>query len=201
MGFIPGLGFAATEETENEPASPAPNAEPEFDIDLGETPEAGPRPAMAFDLSDMDSTPSAGGPATFDLSADVAPSEPAVAPVPPSVPAVQFGDGAGGPSDEAIFDAMAPVLADLAAEVRRSLEYFSSRYQSQPSNILVCGGTAKLPCIDQYLQAELGIPVSIANPLRNTALLPRGKSEDYLEEVAAVFPVSVGLAIRDMIGE
>jgi len=55
--------------------------------------------------------------------------------------------------------------------------------------------------IDKFLENELAIPVIIANPLRNVAFFPKGMSEDYLEEVSAVLPVSVGLAIRDLIGE
>jgi len=209
MSFIPGLGFTSMEE------EPAPQQaagqtadEPSFDIDLGGgvsgTGDA--PPAMSFDLS-VDEEPAqdsaqAGTP-QLDLSGDVQKASDEIAPAAPPAPVSDQGSEVEIPaySDEVIFDAIGPVLADLVAEVRRSIEYFASRYQSQPDKIVLCGGTAKLPHLDEFFTAELGIPTIVANPLKNIEVFSRGASEDYLAEVAAVFPVGIGLAMRDMIGE
>jgi type IV pilus assembly protein PilM len=194
MGFIPGLGFTPNDE----PEASVPSAGPEFDVDLG-MPSAGPGHPMAFDLSDVGGEPeppTAPRPA-FELT-DVGT---ALEPEQPSELSGLPVQSEEAVSDDAVFDAVAPVLADLVAEIRRSLDYFVSRYQSQPDRILLCGGTAKLPNLDRYFESELGIPVSIANPLRNAVVISRSMSEDYLEEVSAIFPVSVGLAVRDIIGE
>jgi type IV pilus assembly protein PilM len=96
---------------------------------------------------------------------------------------------------------MAPALMDLITEIRRSFEYYSSKYQGQPDKLVLCGGTAKLKDLSKLIENELGIPVELANPLHNVTVFSRQLSEGYLDEIASVLPVSVGLAIRDMIGE
>jgi Tfp pilus assembly PilM family ATPase len=55
--------------------------------------------------------------------------------------------------------------------------------------------------LDKLIQNELGIPVTVANPLQDVTVFSKSLSAEYLEEVASVLPVSIGLAIRDMIGD
>lgn len=202
MSFIPGLGFTSMGGGEPETPAPAAMQEPVFDIDI----DSG-GSALPFDLG-MDDGPagvSAAAP-SLDLSGDlgdvsdlITPSSAAATadeqpeePVEVELPAFP---------DETVFDAIAPVLHDLVAEVRRSIEYFMSRYQSQPDKVVLCGGTARIPDLDQFFESQLGVPTVVANPLTSIEVFSRGVTEDYLQEVAAVFPVSIGLAIRDMIGE
>jgi type IV pilus assembly protein PilM len=201
LGFIPGLGFGPMPGEEPKPAAGALD----FDVDLGGREEtAPPKPVMDFDLSVPEETAATTG-AEAQPSADAQPSVeeapvPAVSDQPPAEEAEAEPD-LGSYSQEMIFDAMAPVLNDLIAEIRRSLEYYTSRFQNQPDRIMLCGGTARLKDLDKLLQNELGIPVVIANPLENITVFSRSLSQDYLQEVAAVFPVGIGLAIRDLIGE
>jgi len=193
MGFIPGLGFAPTGESK-EPEPPAPETGLDFDIDLGASSEASVGERAAFDLSEDKGEPPSPRPA-FDLS-EVS-EEPEPTPQASDLPVPREGEV----SDDELFNSLAPVLADIVAEVRRSIDYYVSRYQDQPAEILLCGGTAKIPNLDKYFEAEFGIPASVANPLKNTVVISRNLSQDYLNEVAPVFSVSVGLAVRDMIGE
>ncbi|MHB0912434.1 MAG: type IV pilus assembly protein PilM [Armatimonadota bacterium] len=202
ISFIPGIGYTSEPETPAPapvPSSaPQPPSEPEFDINFGM--EAEPeKPVLDFDLSDEPDFAAPAAP-VIDLS-----------PEPEEEPAETFdlsalsSIGAEASNSEftkeQIFDAMAPSLGDLVMEIRRSIEYYSSRYQEHPAKILLCGGTAKLPGLDRLLESELGIPISLANPLENVTVLSPSLSQGYLDEIAAVLPVSVGLAIRDMIGE
>ncbi len=201
LGFIPGLGYGYSSEPATNPT--ANTGLPDFDIDMGgiDTSPAPSKPVIDFDLNDdvVSATPRS----HFDLSMpDEAPSVNNAA---SSASDAQFGQLA--PTDlstltqERIFDTIEPVLVDLLTEIRRSLEYYTSRYQDMPQKVLLCGGTAKLKDLDKLVQAELGIPVVMANPLRDITVMSKSISQDYLEEVAAVFPVSIGLAIRDMIGD
>jgi len=204
LGYIPGLGFGPAPSAPEEPQAEAAGGLPDFDINIGAPAPEAAKPVIDFDLSVGDEDFAGPPKPQLDLS------EPAGEPTPPapaSVPAGISPVGEGEPegpvdfSQEAIFDAMAPVLNDLIVEIRRSLEYYASRFRSQPERILLCGGTAKMKDLDKLLQNELGIPVVVANPLQSVTVFSRSLSEGYLEEVAAIFPVSVGLAIRDMIGE
>lgn len=202
--FIPGLGYGPPAE---EPKAGAGGGVPDFDIDIGaaapEAPEAL-KPVIDFDLSVGEESPAMAPEPEQVLSVSAA-GDMGEASLP--VPAPPSPSDEGRPeepvdvSQEVIFDNIAPVLNDLTVEIRRSLEYYASRFRGQPDRILLCGGTAKIKDLDKLLQNDLGIPVAVANPLQGMTVFSRSLSEGYLEEVAAIFPVSVGLAIRDMIGE
>jgi len=98
-----------------------------------------------------------------------------------------------------VAQAISPVLAELATEIRRTIEYYTTRYQSRPEIIYLCGGTARMPKLDAYLSGELGIEVVVADPLAHVKLDCKKYSPQYLAEVSSLFPVSIGLAIREMI--
>ncbi len=200
LGFIPGLGFGfGADETQAAPAE-APAADlPDFDVDLGGGMTG--MPFMDFDLNE----PAAGAP-----QADIPQAAPITFDGASGLPAnVDGGPSPSGVDDsvladftqEQIYDAIAPMLSDLIMEIRRSIEYYTSRFQSQPDKIMLCGGTSKIRDLDKLLQAELGIPVVLGNAINNVPVLSRTLSQEYVEEVAALFPVGIGLAIRDMIGD
>ena len=88
----------------------------------------------------------------------------------------------------------------MAEDLRRSVEYYSTKYSKMPARVFLCGGTAKIPKLDEYLSRELGVPVEVADPLKNIRTNLPAASPQYLREISPLFSVSVGLAIRDMIG-
>lgn len=210
MDFIPGLGFTSMGGGEEPSPTDAPSpatGEPAFDIDIGESPSGS---ALPFDLGVDDDAAADFAPIAtpdLDLSGDVEDVPDLITSARPNgaEPEEESTDLAEIEmpyfADEMIFDSISPVLHDLVAELRRSIEYFVSRYQTQPDRIILCGGTAKIPDLDKFFEAQLGIPTVVANPLHNIEVFSKGVSEDYLREVASVFPVSIGLAIRDMTGE
>lgn len=192
----------------------APGA-PQFDLGAEAPPAAGP----VFDLGDAASPPAAATDApTFDLGgspeADAAPAKPdfdlgdaepvaqaaasEVAAVPPPVVAAAAYEP--GSMEDRVFQAISSVLVDLANEIRRSLEYYTTRYNKTPERIFLCGGTAKIPHLDEFLTQELGVTVQLANPLANLNVKVPSASDRYLHEISPTLAVSIGLAIRDMVG-
>jgi len=201
MSFIPGLGFVPPQ------ASPPPSAQsdPDFDIDLA--PQA-PKRVLDFDLAPEEESVPEPPKEAEAVSEPQEPVENSGANAEPeafdlaSLSSLSHEEsGRTDFSQEEIFDAMLPAISDIITEIRQSIEYYSSRFQHQPDKIYLCGGTAKLKDLDKLIEADLGIPVILANPLHNLTVLSRNLSEDYLDEVAPMLGVSVGLAIRDMIGE
>jgi len=194
---------------------------PAFDIEQTTAP-AGP----AFDLGDDEvasSTASVGPSFDLDDAEPVAPSsdldEQTEEPEEPITPSFDLSDTdenadlgepvvdqstsklvSSGSTEDVIFEAITGVLVDLANEIRRSLEYYSTRYSQMPQRVLLCGGTAKMPNLAEFLSEQLGIPVEVANPIKNLKIKVTNISDRYLSEIAPVFPVAIGLAIRDMIG-
>lgn len=189
------------------PPGPTPMGNP-FDPDAGAPPAAGAAPAAALN-------PFGGSP--FDAS-PFGPT-PGADPFAPADPGFGgFGDPTmtqpdpmatmGGPpammSEEEmlrtmIADAIMPVLAELVTEVRRSLDFYRNRANGLGAQqVVISGGTAKLPGLADYLTVNLEVPVTVGNPLQYLAAGPKS-DPGYLQEVGPVFQVSVGLAARELL--
>ncbi len=101
---------------------------------------------------------------------------------------------------EQVFDAILPVLSELATELRRSLDYYRSRSQGRNvDRILLCGGTASMPDIDQFLSRELQVPVEVANPFAHLNISAKHYDAEYLASIGPLFAIAVGLAAREAI--
>jgi type IV pilus assembly protein PilM len=204
FGFIPGLGYGMMDEPAAQPAAPVAPSVPDFDIDLGDVQPAPVEPAVNFDLGgdDVQVAPRQ----HFDLS-DPGPDAQSTQQSSAVTPAttVDAFTGAHADStqvtDEQLYDAMSAVLGDLMSEIRRSLEYYMTRNQDQPAKVLICGGTAKMKNFDKLMEAELGISVVLADPLKDMGGLAEAGSAVHIHDQAAVFAPSVGLALRDLIGD
>ncbi len=99
-----------------------------------------------------------------------------------------------------VFNCIAPVLAELVSEIRRSLDYFQGRNENSPIHeIWITGGTANLKGLAPFLEQELGIPTQVANPLSGVRVTSRNYSPEHLHELASLFPVSLGLGARDLV--
>lgn len=168
-------------------ASAAPSA-PTFDLGEDEPEQESDQVSEpSFDLSD------AGEEADHGKQAD--PSKAAVQT--PAAKVIGFEDGS---TEAQVFQAISGVLVDLANELRTSIDYYVNRYGKSPECVYLCGGTAKIPNLDVFLSQELGMPVAVADPIKNLPVKVSGASEQYLNEVSPLLSVCMGLAIRDMIG-
>ncbi len=112
----------------------------------------------------------------------------------------------GGPQTEAdsltsqVFDTISPVLSELATELRRSLDYYRSRAAGKNvDRILICGGTASLVGLDKYLDHELQVPVQVASPLTGLTVTTKNFDPRYLQTIAPLFTVAIGLAARQVV--
>ena len=99
-----------------------------------------------------------------------------------------------------IFEAIAPVLGELASELRRSLDYYRSRgAQISVDRVLLTGGSANLTNLAAFLQNELQLPVAVANPLAALPVTSKQYDPSYLPLIGPAFTVAVGLAARDAV--
>lgn len=100
-----------------------------------------------------------------------------------------------------ITDAIMPILQELVTELRRSLDFYRNRANGLGAQqILLTGGTAKLPGLADYLTVNLETPTMVGNPLQYLSTGPKA-DPTYLQDVGPVFPVSVGLALRELLVE
>jgi type IV pilus assembly protein PilM len=188
--------------------APAAESSP-FDFDFD---NAAPPPAADFSLPGSEQTPPAAddpfaSAAAFDPYGNQPASGPSESGTPPPAPApAPVPATTADPNDpryrrrREIFDALLPVLGEFSMEIRRSVDYFRSRYPSDTvDQILLCGGSARIGNLDQYIQYEMGIPTAVADPFANVTNSSKQMSGQRLTDVAPAFAVALGLAARDAV--
>ncbi len=118
--------------------------------------------------------------------------------------ALKLGGEIGGPSDttEAVIPQevggiIRSVSENLAGEIQRSLDFFSATSaEDQITKISLMGGTAKIPGLTNIVESKTGIATEVINPLAAIDINQKEFDIKYLNEVAPLAAVGVGLATR-----
>ena len=115
--------------------------------------------------------------------------------------ALKVGGGYGSDEDAVVPQEVERVIQSVsqtvAGEVQRSLDFYAATTaDASISKVFMSGGTAKIPALYKTIEDKLGVPVEIINPFRNIQVDPKRFDPDYLQEVAPIAAVSVGLALR-----
>jgi type IV pilus assembly protein PilM len=94
-----------------------------------------------------------------------------------------------------IGSATEPILESIIAEVKKAIVYYSEKNSnSKIEQVILSGGTAKLPGIDIFFADALGIETVIGNPWKNIS------SNNIPKEIlgnAPAYSIGVGLALKD----
>ncbi len=99
--------------------------------------------------------------------------------------------------DEQVRDELLTYADPLLLEIERSVDYFRSTYPGKfIKQILLCGGTARMPGIAEALVQRLNVEVEIANPFRKVLADKKSYSAEDLKEIGPLASVGVGLAMR-----
>ncbi|MCX9157520.1 pilus assembly protein PilM [Niveibacterium sp. 24ML] len=89
-----------------------------------------------------------------------------------------------------------PFMDSLALEVSRALQFFfTSTTFNQVDHVILAGGCAVIPGLDQVVAARTQIPTVIANPFSGMALAQRIRPKSLSGDAAALI-VACGLAMR-----
>lgn len=100
-----------------------------------------------------------------------------------------------GVSWESIVPALEAVSRELTLEVQRTFDYFASTAEPERIvKIVLAGGCAQLPGLNDYLSSNWGIPVELARPFQRIEV-----DSALAEDVNAAGPslaVAVGLGLR-----
>jgi len=105
---------------------------------------------------------------------------------------------AGTEADRATSAAL-PIIDELVLEIRRSLNYYTTRFESdRPLHLILSGGTANLKGVADYIEVSTGFTVEINRLLLDVAKYdPSMFAESYLSEMAPMFSVATGLSLRE----
>lgn len=102
----------------------------------------------------------------------------------------------GGLPENYDAEVLQPFLAALALEVFRALQFFFSSTQfNRVDHILMAGGCAMIPGVDEAVLQRTQIPTSLANPFAGMAISPRVKPRQLALD-APMLLTACGLAMR-----
>jgi len=102
----------------------------------------------------------------------------------------------GGLPDNYDSDVLTPFLDTLGLEVARAMQFFFTSTQfNQVHQILLAGGCAAIPGIDEIVTRRTSVPTMVANPFANMALSSKIRPK-HLSSDAPSLMVACGLAMR-----
>lgn len=143
--------------------------------------------SSVFELGELQDAAVSGGPVVIEPTEEPVEEEPSLE---------------GLSETEQVFMAIEPVLSDFTTELRRSLDYYHQRSgASEIGKIILCGGGSKLPNLDAFLARELGVVTDLTSLDKYIQCTYSNYTAQDLQEALPVIPVSLGLAIRDMVNE
>jgi len=90
-----------------------------------------------------------------------------------------------------IFNAMAGVLEEFVAEVRRSVDYFRSK-GGEVDRIELCGGASKIAGLPQFLSSSIGITTEMYDPLQGITINAKKTEDGTLANNRQDFLIAVG---------
>ena len=89
-----------------------------------------------------------------------------------------------------------PILNSILGEIKKSIAFYSQKYKDDAPirQIILSGGTAKLPGIEIFFANNSGIETAIANPWK---VLSSQQMPKNILDNASDYTIAVGLAMRD----
>ncbi len=72
-----------------------------------------------------------------------------------------------------------PALERFVAEINRSIDYYRREFgETKIERLLLCGGTAVMKGLREYLQTALGVPASLFDPFKEFGLYKKGTAPE-----------------------
>jgi len=102
----------------------------------------------------------------------------------------------GGLPDDFEAEVMKPFMENLSMEVQRALQFFfTSTSYNQVDHILLAGGSAVIPGLDEVVHTRTHVPAMVANPFAAMTTSPRVQLKRLMQDAPSLI-VACGLAMR-----
>lgn len=99
-----------------------------------------------------------------------------------------------------VYEAIATPLVDLASEVQASLNFYRRQHRNEEvDRIFLSGGSAAIPGLAAFVEAETGVPIERADPFVELLTDESETPPEYLRDIGPSMVIAVGLALRDMV--
>ena len=102
----------------------------------------------------------------------------------------------GGLPDDFEAEVLRPFMENLSMEVQRALQFFfTSTQYSSVDQILLAGGSAVIPGLDEVVNTRTQVPTAVANPFATMQTSPRIQLKRLMLDAPSLI-VACGLAMR-----
>jgi type IV pilus assembly protein PilM len=102
----------------------------------------------------------------------------------------------GGLPDDFESEVLRPFMENLSMEVQRALQFFfTSTSYHQVDHILLAGGSAVIPGLDEVVHTRTQVPTLVANPFASMQNSPRIQLKRLMQDAPSLI-VACGLAMR-----
>jgi type IV pilus assembly protein PilM len=106
------------------------------------------------------------------------------------------GEPVEGISPEDAYSVVLSASEDIISEIGRSLDYYKSTTLHEDINeVILSGGGSLIKNFPQILSEKIGIESKVAEPFRNI-IIPKKFDISYMQDVAPIAAIAVGLALR-----
>jgi type IV pilus assembly protein PilM len=105
--------------------------------------------------------------------------------------------GGSASMPQEVSDLMHIMAENIAGEIKRSLDFYNASSTGAPvSYVLLTGGSAKIENISKMVEDMVGLPTQLLNPFSAITCDPSVFTPDYLNAIAPIAAVPIGLALR-----
>ncbi|HQU16830.1 MAG: pilus assembly protein PilM [Chromatiales bacterium 21-64-14] len=102
----------------------------------------------------------------------------------------------GGLPDNYVPEVLEPFKEAMAQQVSRSLQFFfSSSQYDHVDHIVLAGGSASIPGVEELIEERVGTSTTVANPFANMTLASRVNPQALSNDAPALM-IACGLALR-----
>jgi len=102
----------------------------------------------------------------------------------------------GGLPDDFEAEVLRPYMQNLSQEVQRALQFFfTSTSYNTVDHILLAGGSAVIPGLDEVVNTQTQVPTMVANPFGAMQSSPRIQLKKLMQDAPSLI-VACGLAMR-----
>jgi len=99
--------------------------------------------------------------------------------------------------EESLREAVRRSAEEMALGVERSFAFLKGSGDAEKLDaLMISGGGAQMPLLREFLAERHGVPVEVAQPLRQVGYDPALFSDKTVDEVAPLLTVGVGLGLR-----
>lgn len=106
-------------------------------------------------------------------------------------------EGQNGAMPQEISELMHLMCENFATEIKRALDFYNASSSGAPvSSLLMTGGSAKIPGLAKIIEEGIKVPCQILNPFNCITYDSSIFTQDYLNAIAPIAAIPIGLAIR-----